>query len=297
MAIDAAAVFTNFTGAFPDVVSVNSTGPSTTDGTEFVKIMIDNYMFGPQQAILDYANLTPDSVPEAAGASQTIEAIQKGFAVGPGKYVLWGLNDTPATTKDRVILLTNGATQGVLRATYGDLDSSCYVGDGNNATAPYFYHASDAAGTARLTTGAYLILPPGKQLYERMYLGDGTDFTLTNSASGTLIRCVATPYQTEDGAWWLKGAAVIDVTTISNCTWTFSGVVFKAGISKYNMAVTYADASNSTKYKAYANPGTANILSATSGATTDWASITFDLELDSEPTWTDGFNYKLGICY
>ncbi len=68
MAIDALATFVNTNGAaFPNTEGKNATGPSATDGTEFVKAMIDNYMFGPQQALIDYAGLTPDGFAEAAG--------------------------------------------------------------------------------------------------------------------------------------------------------------------------------------------------------------------------------------
>jgi hypothetical protein len=37
------AAFTNQDGnSFPDTASVNSSGPGTTDGTEFVKVFIDD---------------------------------------------------------------------------------------------------------------------------------------------------------------------------------------------------------------------------------------------------------------
>jgi hypothetical protein len=105
---------------------------------------------------MNYAGLTPDGVTEAAGTAQILEAIEKGFAVGPGKFVRWFIKDTPATTGDRVILLSG---QGVLRASYSALDAKVYCGDPANATAEYFYHADDAAGTTRNTSGVYLILP------------------------------------------------------------------------------------------------------------------------------------------
>ena len=156
MATDAAVVYVNKTGTNPDVLAINATGPSATDGTEFIAAMINNYMFGPQQALLGHAGLSPDGITEAAGTAQTIEAIQKGFGVGPGMGVTWWLNDDPATTGHRVLLL-NG--QVITIASYQDLVDATYVGDGNNATASAFYKTSDVGGTIRDTAGPFFVLP------------------------------------------------------------------------------------------------------------------------------------------
>jgi hypothetical protein len=155
MAKSVESTFAYYSGTFPDAVSVNSTGPSTSDGTEVIKSMIDNWLFGPQQALLDYAGLTPDEVVESATASQTLEALRLIF--GPaGTVVEWHLDDDPATVGARFIILQG---QGVLVASYPDLTTNTYVGDSANPTAPAYYRATDAAGTSRSTTGAYLILP------------------------------------------------------------------------------------------------------------------------------------------
>jgi hypothetical protein len=152
--------FLNTNGlAFPATLSVNASGPGATDGTEFVKLMIDDY-WGRFQAILDYAGLSPDGVTEAPGTSQHIEALQLGFmGMAPGTGVIWWQNDDPSVLGARVLLL-NG--QGVLRANYAELDANVYVGDGSNGTASAFYHADDAAGTIRNTAGVYLILPDAR---------------------------------------------------------------------------------------------------------------------------------------
>jgi len=153
---DYLATFTHTDGAaFPNTATVDATTPGSTDGTEVVKLMIDDF-WGFNQALMNYANLTPDGVQESAAASQRLDAIGKGFSVGPGLGVIWWLNDDPATTGHRVLLL-NG--QGVLRASYPLLDAAVYVGDTDNPTAAKFYHADDAAGTIRNTAGVYLILP------------------------------------------------------------------------------------------------------------------------------------------
>ena len=148
--------FANTNGlSFPDTLGVNASGGGALDGTEWVKLFIDD-QWGARQALMDHAGLTPDSVTEAPGTAQTLEALRKGFGIGAGVGVIYWKNDDPATNGDRIILL-NG--QGIIRANFADLDSAVYVGDGNNATAEAYYHADDAGGAARNTVGIYLILP------------------------------------------------------------------------------------------------------------------------------------------
>ena len=156
MALSVENTFTYKSGVFPDAVSVNSTGPTTTDGTEVIKNMIDNWLFGPQQALLSRAGLVPNEVVESASASQLISAIQRGFGVIPGVVFQWMLNDDPAIFGVRGLLLQG---QGVLVATYPDLVANTYCGDTDNPTAPAFFRADDAAGTSRNTAGVYFILP------------------------------------------------------------------------------------------------------------------------------------------
>lgn len=139
---------------YPFTLAINATGAGTGDGTEIVKILVDD-LWGARQALMDAAGLTPDSVTEAPDTSQLLEAIRK-ISGSPGEGVTWWKNSDPAITGDRVLLL-NG--QGILRANYPELDTAVYVGDTANPTASTFYHADDAAGTIRNTTGIYLILP------------------------------------------------------------------------------------------------------------------------------------------
>lgn len=152
------------TGVFPDAEADNSTTAVSQDGFEFIAEYINNSVIGNQQDWLDYAGLTPNGVTEAAGQSQVREAIQLGHGIGPGTYKQWGKFDDPSVTGDRILLLSG---QGVLRASYTPLDVEVYVGDGNNPTAPFFYHADDAAGTIRNIAGAYLILPKGNPNFSK----------------------------------------------------------------------------------------------------------------------------------
>lgn len=158
--LDYTVAFVNRTGVFPDILAVNASGPSATDGTEFIANMINDSMWGVWQMILNRAGLTPNGVLESDSASQIKEALQKGFGAPVGVVTQWHLDDDPGTTGHRGLLL-NG--QGILRANYTELDAAVYVGDANNAAVAAagggYYRADDAAGTIPNIVGIYLILP------------------------------------------------------------------------------------------------------------------------------------------
>lgn len=160
--------FTNTDGAsFPDTAFINATGPSATDGTEFVKLFGDD-LWGARQAGMNYAGLVPDGVTEADGTAQFIEMLQKGFGAPPGAIMEWANALDPATTGHRAILMQG---QGVLRASFPDLDTAVYVGDGNNAAVEAgggkFYRADNANGTSPNIAGIYLILPDARGVVAR----------------------------------------------------------------------------------------------------------------------------------
>jgi len=160
MAIDYLSSFVNTNGvAFPGTLTINSTGPSTTDGTELIKLFGDD-IWGWYQALLDYASLTPNGITEGPGLSQRIEALQKGFSIGPGIITNYPKVNDPTVNGDRALLLTG---QGVLIATYPLLDAAVYVGDGNNAAQAAaggkYYRSSDAGGAAPDIAGPFLQLP------------------------------------------------------------------------------------------------------------------------------------------
>lgn len=217
MALDAFAVFTNTNGvAFPDTEAVNSSGALSTDGTEFVKIMIDNWMFGRQQALLNHVGITPNGVAEADGASQELLALQRmGMHPGQGIFAFW--NDTPTNLGIRVLMLTG---QGILRANFSDLDDAVYVGDGDNPTASVFYHADDAGGAVRNTAGIYLILPDARgQTIRGLDLAGAVDPDGASRDLGSLQI---------DAGQRIKGdflrAATVGVSDGTTLTGVFSGV-------------------------------------------------------------------------
>jgi hypothetical protein len=294
---------TNVTGTFPNTVAINATGPGTTDGTEFIAEYLNDAIFGVNQAVLDNGNVTPTGATESPTSSQFLQGIHQGFGIGPGTYKWYGKLADPSVTGDRVLLLSG---QGVLRAAYPALDNAVYVGDGNNPTAPYFYRADDAGGVTRNIAGVYLILPPGKQLYEKEYSEAAGDFTVTSSQAGWVTdNAVAVPYQTEGGAWWLKGHISGDFTSASPTFITISltGTVFKTTTARQNVSCNiFGGGTNGRNAAALqsceALSGVGNIQIQTTGTSSlTTINIQFDVELDSEPTFTDGFNYPLAITY
>jgi hypothetical protein len=149
------ALINNTSGAFPLVISNNSTGPGNLDGTPYIKNFIDD-LWGFSQALMSAASLTPNAVQESATASQRLEALRR-VSGYPGEVVCWmGDQADPSSLGIRLLPL-NGQT--ITIATYPELVASTYVGDPANPTASAFYKTSDTPGTVRNVAGPYFVLP------------------------------------------------------------------------------------------------------------------------------------------
>lgn len=165
--------YTNVSGVYPNGLMIDASGAGLTDGSEFAALPLNDGWEPFSQAIMDYASGsanaptgtpgTPNGVADAAGISQILQAIQRAHGIGPGKGVIWFLDDDPSVSGDRVLLLQG---QGVLIATYPDLDERVYVGDGNNAAVGAgggrFYRSSDSGGATPNIAGPYLQLPESR---------------------------------------------------------------------------------------------------------------------------------------
>ena len=69
--------FANTDGnAFPNTAGKNSSGPGTVDGTEWVKLFVDD-VWGFNQALLNYTDDTPTGVSESNAVSQRLNSIKK----------------------------------------------------------------------------------------------------------------------------------------------------------------------------------------------------------------------------
>lgn len=300
-------ILVNKTGLFPDCVAINSTGAATPDGSEYVAGTINNSNHGTLQAFMDYAddgtNIpalsgtpgVPDGVIEAAGASQILEALQKGNAVGPGMYVQRAINDTPAVWGDRVLELSE---QGVLVASYPDLNNATWIG-GNDAAqvaakaaGEYFWRADDAIGTTPLAAGPYLMLPNENPTYKKTYLGDGTDFTVTGPAGWATVQAFAIPYQTSDGKWWLRFDVYGTFTSTASPSITFSGVTFSPQPSAFSL-----DGSTTTTVAISRTTPSSGQLAAQFTTAVTSASYNGDVPLTSKPTWADNPSFDWYITY
>ena len=75
-------------GAFPNTVSQNATGPGATDGTPWIKSVIDD-LWGARQVLINESGQTPNALTESvANGSQAYEAIRRitGYA---GEVIYW----------------------------------------------------------------------------------------------------------------------------------------------------------------------------------------------------------------
>ncbi len=284
------------TGVFPDTVADNSTGASTADGFEFIAEYINNSIIGNQQDWMDYAGLTPDGVTEAAGVSQIREAIQKGNAVGPGWVHRRDIFDSPAVNGDRSLIL---AEQGVLIATYPELDAATWIG-GNTAAqiaavaaGKKYYRSSDAGGAVGDAAGPWLQLPAGPSPTTlETYDGAGGDFTVTGTSTWVNTRAKFIPYETSDGTWRLRfnirGTKAVSLSTIL----TIPGVAF--------VAVDQACPAEISTNAAHINSvvdASADTITIDSPGNFTQAAVFGDVELASKPTWADDFEPVYAITF
>lgn len=165
--------------AYPLTAAINASGPSATDGTEWVKAWCDEFM-GITQGVLDRAGLTPSGVSEFAGSgnSQFIEALNL-MGPGPGVITEWANALDPAVSGHRAIEC-NG--QVVLRTSFPELDAAIYVGDANNAAvaaAGGLGYRTDATDTTPNIAGTHIKLPESRGVVPR-----GLDLAATIDPDG-----------------------------------------------------------------------------------------------------------------
>lgn len=125
--------FSDKIGTWPNVEGKNVSAPALFDGTGFNKTFIDD-LWGFNQALMLYANLSPNNAQETAIVSQRLEAMKHAFGA-PGEGVIWWGQADPATLGHR-ILLCEGQT--VRISDYPELVEACYVGDANNNDAHWY---------------------------------------------------------------------------------------------------------------------------------------------------------------
>ncbi len=109
--------FTNTNGVpFPDTEAINASSPSATDGTEFVKILIDDGGgWGWKQALMTAAGLTPNGSAEAVGNSQALEAWEILFGI-PDKFIS-GLVPNAAAEAEHDITISTGEARSAVASS------------------------------------------------------------------------------------------------------------------------------------------------------------------------------------
>lgn len=314
--------YTNVSGTFPNALMIDASGAGLTDGSEFAALPLNDGWEPFSQAVMSYASGVqlqniptgsvgvPNGVSDSVGLSQVFEALQRSIGNGPGNYTLWGNELDPSVTGDRVLLL---AEQGVLIATYPALDAANWIGGDTaaqiaaEAAGQKFYRSSDAGGATGNAAGPYLQLPPQNPTFLKQYLGDGTDFTVTE-ANWTTNRAAGVYYLTSDGAHRLilDIGGVFASGTVNIKQLTISGITFK-NVAGHNQPVNLCDqelqgraADQFTAAYAILNNNIINILASSaidfSSGSGLW-SLSGNFELDSKPTWADDFIYQWGIRY
>lgn len=153
------AAFTNQDGnSFPDTAAVNSSGPGTTDGTEFIKAFIDD-LWGFNQALLNYTDDTPNGSSEADGASQRLDSLKK----------IVSNIDTISATQSYTVEAWN--KKGVLICAVGVGAVTLLAGTGVNQTNKILVYNQSGSSITVNTNGINDFLLDG-ELIEYVY--DGT---------------------------------------------------------------------------------------------------------------------------
>lgn len=301
--------YTNLSNVYPNAIMIDASGAGLTDGSEFAALPLNDGWEPFQQAIMDYASGNansptgsvgvPNGVAGGAGVSQELEALQKAHGIGPGNYVQWGKFLDPSVTGDRILLLSE---QGVLIATYPELDAATYVGDGNNASVAAaggrFYRSSDSGGTTPNIAGPYLQLPAANPTYTRFYSEALGHFTVTGTG-WTTDTALITLFQTSNGFWVAAINISGSLSSLSRTTLlvTISGLTF-AGTSGSDFASSGTKGTSTGSITTMkARNGTGNLqLEHTTATTTAYGYSTVQL-LSTKPTWANDFEFKWGIRY
>lgn len=136
-------------------------------------------------------------------------------------------------------------------------------------------------------------------VYDRKMYVVGTSYTngtpaLTSAASGFAVsRCVLIPYQTYDGAWFLKVQGYLTTNALgagpSSFNMAFSGVTFKNVTTYYAPVRSLSTTGTAQPGASFATFNSGTVTIAWPAAQTSFADCNFEFEaeLNSKPTWAD----------
>jgi hypothetical protein len=194
---DYLASFVNTNGvAFPNTAAVNSSGGGATDGTEFVKIMVDDD-WGFAQALLTYTDDTPSGNSETATVSQKLNSIKK---------IVSNMTELSSNTthtveewnKRSVLILSAGCTIArLVGGTGADETNRLLVQNNNTVTAEIDFGANQ--------NEEEIIIQPG-QWIELVYDSEALKFIFQKSNRDIIIN---TAIDYTIGDWVPSGTKII----------------------------------------------------------------------------------------
>jgi len=139
------------TTAYPHGSARNVTAPGDGTGTPWEAALV-NDLFGFQQALLSQAGITPSGTPDAANASQYLEAMQK--LSGRQVFTADGTFTTPAWVKKIKVTVVGAGGGGAGASTLDAPAGGGNSGGGGGAGGVCIVTISDPAASYAVTVGA-----------------------------------------------------------------------------------------------------------------------------------------------
>ena len=262
--IDYAAIFTNFSGAFPNITAINASGGGATDGTEYIKACIDD-LWGENQAVMDFAGFTPTGVAEATGLSQRLDAILKFI-----KPIVVDVTADVTLSDERPRQLVKAVKQaGDITITLPDASAGNFIGQ----TIIINVTGVAAGSVLMATTSAQTIdgLTPGNfdfiEAGQKEFTSDGSNWISMRNT-------------TREAKAWVNfnGTGVVAIRSAENVTSISDG---GTGVYTTNFANVLNDANYSISGSASLDATGAVMLGVTSSAATTVNGVGISINTDS----------------
>jgi hypothetical protein len=152
-------------GSWPNVLALNASGPTATDGTPYTAEFIQD-IWGAREDLMVAAGLTPNGITEGVGSSQFLQAFRRGAGLPPGIVMSVAMNESRLAVC-RLLKMERQIIDISAASPYYDLGAAVYVGDAqNNNAALDGYYKCDVNGT-RTTSGAYMVIPDARGMFPR----------------------------------------------------------------------------------------------------------------------------------
>ena len=122
-----------------------------------------------------------------------------------------------------------------------------------------------------------------ENLWDRQYIeGTDTGFDITGPAGLSMVRGAMVPYETDGGAWHLKGNIDYTHDSLTSVSLTLAGVTFKTGPDQGVLGLDRSGTATTQAYVASAS----SVITVTHSAASTHTVLQINVELDGEPTWS-----------